>query len=390
MIKFKKTKTFFFIIVITFFFDLLISQLFLLDIIKKNKERAFKENLENRVYNKNYKYTLKKNKTFNSSYNDIPYIIHTNNLGFRDSKIKSIDNSKKYSIVIGDSFIEGVAVNYNETIVGFLNKNLGEKIDSFEFLNAGVVSYSSYIYLKKIVTIINENSWLNIQDVIVFMDKSDIRDDLSYLHEPTEFKNTKITYHNQRKIDFRGDLVNLNFWRFFTKQTISGSLIKTIGDQLEYFARDIRDKVKLSKQLNKSFFEITKGHTKALRSINNRRHIANYFYGNNWETEGKKSADFSIKNLVKLQKFLNSKNINMIVVLYPWSFELVESEPRNNYLNFMEKALTENKIYYLNFYNLFLSGGVYKNISENFIFNDIHYNSKGSELVAKELIGFLD
>ena len=80
----------------------------------------------------------------------------------------------------------------------------------------------------------------------------------------------------------------------------------------------------------------------------------------------------------------------MIVVLYPWSFELVEAEPRNNYLDFMEKALTENKIYYLNFYNLFLSGGVYKNISENFIFNDIHYNSKGSELVAKELIGFLD
>ena len=390
MIKFKKTKTFLFIIVITFFFDLLISQLFLLDIIKKNKERAFKENLENRVYNKNYKYTLKKNKTFNSSYNDIPYIIHTNNLGFRDSKIKSIDNSKKYSIVIGDSFIEGVGVNYSETVVGFLNKNLGDKIDSFEFLNAGVVSYSSYIYLKKIVTIINENSWLNIKDVIVFMDKSDIKDDLSYLHEPTEFKNTKITYHNQRKIDFKGDLVNLNFWRFFTKQTISGSFIKIIGNQLEFFARDIRDKVKLSKQLNKSFFEITKGHTKALRSINNRRHIANYFYGNNWETEGKKSADFSIKNLVKLQKFLNSKNINMIVVLYPWSFELVEEEPRNNYLNFMEKALTENKIYYLNFYNLFLSGGVYKNISENFIFNDIHYNSKGSELVAKELIGFLD
>ena len=65
--KFKKTKKFLFIFLITFLFDLLVSQLFLLDIIKKNKERAFKENLENRIYNKNYKYTFKENKTFNSS-----------------------------------------------------------------------------------------------------------------------------------------------------------------------------------------------------------------------------------------------------------------------------------------------------------------------------------
>ena len=86
----------------------------------------------------------------------------------------------------------------------------------------------------------------------------------------------------------------MDLWRFYTKQTISGSFFKIVGDQLEFFARDIRDKFKLSKKLNKNFFEITKKHTNALRSINNRRHIANYFYVKTWENEGKKSAQFSM------------------------------------------------------------------------------------------------
>jgi len=390
MTKFKKTQKFFFILTITLCFDLFISQIFLLDIIKKNKEITFKENLENRIYNKDYKYTLNKNKSFNSTYYDVPYIIHTNNLGFRDKKNKNVDQSKQYSIVIGDSFIEGVGVNYDETIVGFLNQKLGDKIHSFEFLNAGVISYSSYIYLKKITTIVEKNSWLKIKDVIVFLDKSDVRDDLNYIHNPSEFKNTKITYQNQRKIDFKEDLINLNLWRFFTKQTITGSVIKIIADQLEFFARDIRDKFKLSKKLNKSFFKITKKHTNALRSINNRRHIASYFYGKSWDVEGKKSVKFSVKNLAKLKKFLNDKNINMIVVLYPWSFELVEIVPRNNYLNLMENLLAKNNIKYINLYDLFLSGDVYTNISKNFIFNDIHYNAKGNELVASALINSLN
>ena len=390
MKKFKKTKKIFFIIVITLFFDLLISQIFLLDVVKKNKEMAFKENLENRIYNKNYKYTLSKNKTFNSTYLNAPYIIHTNDLGFRDKNNKNIDQSKQYSIVIGDSFIEGVGVNYDETIVGFLNQKLGDKINSFEFLNAGVVSYSSYIYLKKITTILQENPWLKIKDIIVFMDKSDVRDDLHYIHSPSEFKNTKVTYLNQRKIDFKEDLINLNLWRFFTKQTITGSVIKIIGDQLEFFARDTRDKIKLSKKLNKSFFKITKKHTNALRSINNRRHIANYFYGDNWNIEGKKSVNFSVANLSKLKKFLKDRDINMIVVLYPWSFELVEAVPRKNYLSLMENLLNKNNINYINLYDLFLSGNVYSNISENFIFNDIHYNARGNELVAGALMNSLN
>ena len=63
--------------------------------------------------------------------------------------------------------------------------------EKFKFLNVGVASYSSYIYLKKIESVIDENKDLKIKNVIVFLDKSDVNDDENYLSEPKKFKNTK-------------------------------------------------------------------------------------------------------------------------------------------------------------------------------------------------------
>ena len=134
--------------------------------------------------------------------------------------------------------------------------------------------------------------------------------------------------------------------------------------------------------------ETVKSHfnkTDALRSINSFKLYRNYFYGEQWNTIGKKSAEFSIKNLVELKQFLNNRNIKMVVVLYPWAYELVESTPRDNYLIFMEDALNKNNIAYISFYDELLSGNVYLNISKNFIFDDIHYNSNGFQLIANSL-----
>ena len=128
--------------------DLLLSQLFLLKILENDILNAHKESFENRIFNKDYNYTFKKQVKFKSQYENNIYTISTNDLGFRDEDTLPLNRNKQYSIIIGDSFIEGVGLEYKDTIVGMLNQSL--KSDSFEFLNAGVASYSSYIYLKKI------------------------------------------------------------------------------------------------------------------------------------------------------------------------------------------------------------------------------------------------
>ena len=371
-------------IVVLIIIDLLLSQLFLLKFLENDLIKANKDSFENRVFNKNYNYTFKKQAQFTSRYDDNIYQIFTNDLGFRDDSTQPLDRDKEYSILIGDSFIEGVGLDYKDTIVGILNKKLAN--NKFKFLNAGVASYSSYIYLRKIEDIIKNNGDLKIKKVIVFLDKSDVFDDEKYLNKPAFFKNTKGKFINQRKEDFWGDLRELSFWRFYTKQTISGKIIKLGTDQIENFLSNIKKRSFISKKLNKSFFEVTEIEIKAIKSINNKPHIRNWYLGPTWEERTKKNIKFSVENLNKLKNFLRKKNIDFLVVLYPWSFEIDNEEIREKYLEFIIPLLNENKINNLSVYEGFLKGNIYESIGKNYLYNDIHFNKNGNQVIVNELL----
>ena len=371
-------------IVVLIIIDLLLSQLFLLKFLENDLIKANKDSFENRVFNKNYNYTFKKQAKFTSRYDDNIYQIFTNDLGFRDDSTQPLERDKEYSILIGDSFIEGVGLDYKDTIVGILNENLEN--NKFKFLNAGVASYSSYIYLRKIEDIIKNNGDLKVKKVIVFLDKSDVSDDEKYLNKPAFFKNTKGKFINQRKEDFLGDLRELSFWRFYTKQTISGKIIKLGTDQIENFLSNIKKRSFISKKLNKSFFEVTEIEIKAIKSINNKPHIRNWYLGPTWEERTKKNIKFSVENLNKLKNFLKKKNIDFLVVLYPWSFEIDNEEIREKYLEFIIPLLNENKINNLSVYERFLEGNIYESIGKNYLYNDIHFNKNGNQVIVNELL----
>ena len=381
---FRKLMKKIYFITVFIIIDLLLSQLFLLKFLENDLIKANKDSFENRVFNKNYNYTFKKQAQFTSRYDDNIYQIFTNDLGFRDDSTQPLDRDKEYSILIGDSFIEGVGLDYKDTIVGILNKKLAN--NKFKFLNAGVASYSSYIYLRKIEDIIKNNSDLKVKKVIVFLDKSDVSDDEKYLNKPAFFKNTKGKFINQRKEDFWGDLRELSFWRFYTKQTISGKIIKLGTDQIENFLSNIKKRSFISKKLNKSFFEVTEIEIKAIKSINNKPHIRNWYLGPTWEERTKKNIKFSVENLNKLKDFLRKKNIDFLVVLYPWSFEIDNEEIREKYLEFIIPLLNENKINNLSVYEGFLKGNIYESIGKNYLYNDIHFNKNGNQVIVNELL----
>ena len=381
---FRKLMKKIYFITVFIIIDLLLSQLFLLKFLENDLIKANKDSFENRVFNKNYNYTFKKQAQFTSRYDDNIYQIFTNDLGFRDDSTQPLDRDKEYSILIGDSFIEGVGLDYKDTIVGILNKKLAN--NKFKFLNAGVASYSSYIYLRKIEDIIKNNSDLKVKKVIVFLDKSDVSDDEKYLNKPAFFKNTKGKFINQRKEDFLVDLKGLSFWRFYTKQTISGKIIKLGTDQIENFLSNIKKRSFISKKLNKSFFEVTELEIKAIKSINNKPHIRNWYLGSTWEERTKKNIKFSVENLNKLKDFLKKKNIDFLVVLYPWPFEIDNEEIRKKYLEFIIPLLNENKINNLSVYEGFLKGNIYESIGKNYLYNDIHFNKNGNQVIVNELL----
>ena len=382
----KKLRNGLIFVFIYFVIDLSLTQLYLSNFHYKKLEKQYISDLENRVPNKDYKYTFKKKSSFKSNYIGHEYIVKTNNLGFRDYEVRDLNKNSYYTIVIGDSFVEGVTLEYKDTLVAQLNEKIkSNNINNYEFLNAGVASYSPYIYQRKVISIIKENPWLKTDRVILLLDKSDVPDELNYfdpIQRPEYFPVEKEDYNFKYNEDFFKDLKRGDLWRFLSKQTTSGSFLKIVGDIIDLERRNLRDRYKLSRKLGKSFFKISSKQVKAFRSINTRKHIANYFQGNLWETKGKKSIDFSIENINKLKNYLNKKKIELLVVLFPWPFEIVNEIPRENYTNYIIQELMKNEINYVSTYKYFLKGDIYSNIAENYIYNDIHFNRQGNKILS--------
>ena len=102
--------------------------------------------------------------------------LYTNSIGFRDKEIRQVEKvnlSKKRILLIGDSFIEGVGLNYENTVAGLLDEYLNDK---YEVLNSAVGSYSPSIYYKKTKHYMDEG--YKFDQAIIFLDMSDIFDEL--------------------------------------------------------------------------------------------------------------------------------------------------------------------------------------------------------------------
>ena len=371
---------------IFFVIDLSLTQLYFSNFLKKKLEKQYISDLENRVPNKDYKYTFKKKSSFKSNYIGHEYTVKTNNLGFRDYELRDLSKNNYYTIIIGDSFVEGVALEYEDTLVAQLNKKIkNSNIKNYEFLNAGVASYSPYIYQRKVITIIKENPWLKTNRVILLLDKSDVPDEINYfdlIQRPEYFPIEKAKYNFRYNEDFFDDLKRKDLWRFISKQTTTGSFLKKVGDITDLERRNLRDRYKLSKKLGKSFFKISSKQVKACRSINTSDFIAKYFYGNLWETKGKKSVNLSIENIIILKNYLDIRNIELLVVLFPWPFEIANKVSRENYTNYTIQELMRKGIKYISVYKYFLKGDIYSNISDNYIYNDPHFNRQGNKILS--------
>lgn len=384
----KKIFLVFLILIIT---DFIFSQLFLLDILYKKRLAAFKNDITYRVPNKEYLYTLKKNSKFDSRYNYssfyIDYLIHTNNLGFRDASIRELKKNKTYSIVIGDSFVEGVGLDHEDTLVALLNKKLNPKtFEKFEFLNAGVASYSPYIYKKKIKTILNSNKWLKVNSVIILYDKSDVSDNLKYLDRPTSFPIIKNEYKNPKKEKLLKDLKNLKFGSIITEQTMIGIIYREVlGAQVEKLIRNIKNRKFLSKKYNVNLFKISKEQLNTLDTNRQYDELQKYFYDPVWRNEGKKSVDFAFENFVELKSFLDKKNIKLYIVIYPWPFELADKVVRKKFLNYLDIKFAENNLSNLIVYDEFLEGDIDQNIYKYYLPKDIHFRREGN-LILKDKI----
>ena len=159
---------FYFFYIIIIFISIFLVDFFLTKILNNYEKKFF---IKHPVYH----HTFAKNKIFYSK--GTKYF--TDSLGFRNKKNLKLKqkSEKKRLLIIGDSFTEGIGLDYDKTFVGIISNILNK--ENIEVLNAGRASYSPVIYLTKIKYLI-ENEKLEFDEVMVFIDISDAQDEYGY------------------------------------------------------------------------------------------------------------------------------------------------------------------------------------------------------------------
>ena len=106
------------------------------------------------------------------------YKFYTNNLGFRDESIRDVPRAafRPRILILGDSAPEGMT-SWSDSFIGRVAANFPQ----YEFLNGSVEGYSPSNYLNTARIVLDKG--IDIDEVIVFMDISDVQDEAAFFHD---------------------------------------------------------------------------------------------------------------------------------------------------------------------------------------------------------------
>ena len=361
----KKIINIIIIFIIFILFDVIL--MFFLPIEIKNK---IYDRKSHKIKSYHYHHDLRPNANWIENWGYQNSKIFTNNLGFKDKKNRNVEFKENNILFIGDSFTEGVGVEYQNTFVGIIDNNIKSISNEYEILNAGVVSYSPIVILSKLNYLINIKKF-PITKVFVVLCNGDIHDDL--------FRYKDI---NENYVVSHGDFINIKILvdinNFLKSNTITYQFIKRITPISNLF----KD---LNNQNNEDFenYDLKK----VLSILNNKpdqRHIIDKQEFNKWGISGLKRSKIYIK---KIKELLNEKEIELSLIYLEEPIFMLNSINSSFYYNYWNKFAKENEMDFI-FVNEYHKDKddkfkVYKDL---FFIGDNHFNDKGNKVVAEELI----
>lgn len=314
---------------------------------------------EVREFSNIYHHGLKPNINTEHSYGLKPYRFITNDLGFKDRINQKIPlETNQYRIVfIGDSFTEGIGVNYDETFVGIIDKELGQK--NIDILNAAAVSYSPKIYYRKIKYLL-EDVGLKFDELIVYLDISDIENDAVdyYLDSDEHIKSGQDT-NGQAGIEKKNTMDYLKenslLFRFL-------SYVWTFYRGYSVLNEDIRYRI------NKDI---------SLWTIDDH-------YFKEYGEKGLQSCD---EYLTKLLKLLRARGIKMTLEVHPWPDQIRYHDLNSIQVTYWQKWAQENHVDFINDFPVFINDQNWRDVlKKNTIFANTHWNPNGHKLISENFI----
>ena len=307
-----------------------------------------------------YDHKYKKNYVGIGGWGNLRYNLCSDNNGFRISCNKKDKNLKSFDIAfIGDSFTEGIGIEYEKTFVGIIEEELNDR----KVINLAMSSYSASIYYTKINKLINDGFKFN--EIVVFVDLSDLADDIlcyKVIDKKIQRKATfKKCYNNFNK-------KNNNFLNFYEKNfKISKILVDRI---LRLFFKENFAEARLKDVFENSRSEWTYKYNKSIY--------------NNLEFE--KAKNISISHMNNLYKLLKKNSIKLSIAVYPWpgtlKYDKVDNEQVRLWKNFCKDKC--NKFY--NLMPIFFKDNYKESYDKFYIKDDVHFNELGNKILAKNFL----
>ena len=298
------------------------------------------------------------------------YQFYTNSLGFRDEKIREValGDFRPRILILGDSAPEGMTF-WSDSFIGRVAANFPQ----YEFLNGSVEGYSPSNYLNTARLVFEKG--IDIDEVIVFIDLSDVQDEAALFHDKDASGAVGIANQKYSRTNWYSDL----------RLGIGNHLLIT-NDILQFFERDL---------VRFGWYHLELGH--GGNEFDLERSAWTYRKVSDKDPYETGYAPLGVEGGIAREKAkmdllwqeLQKRNIPISVVVYPWPAQIVHDTADSRQVRIW-RDWCEGKC--KRFVTLFPAFFAVKEqcpkiqpgcwYLSHFIFGDTHYNSSGDAVVA--------
>jgi hypothetical protein len=287
------------------------------------------------------------------------YSIVTNSLAFRDRTRRRVPARSEHRriLLMGDSFLEGVGVPWEESLAGRLARGAE---GGTEVLNAGVIGYSPKTYLAK-TRYLFERVGLRVDELVVFIDMSDIPNEIVYLGwEPRD--------------EEAPPSAPSAFWSGALRNSLVLGSLRRLRARPRPEVIWNRHGMPFAQDLNMRVFRDP--------AFNEHDH---------WTLEykyAKEGMELAAAHMGELADLCARSQVSLTLVIYPWPANVLARELDHPQVGLWSGFARERGLRLINLFPAFMPMGEdpEATVKRYYIPGDIHWNAAGHALAADHLI----
>jgi hypothetical protein len=298
------------------------------------------------------------------------YDVFTNNLALRDQRVREVPpiEHRPRLLMLGDSFTEG-KIDWDDSFVG----RIASRFPQYEILNGGVTSYSPSNYLN--VTLKLLAAGIQFDEVIVFLDISDVQDEASYYQDAGEPNAVTGPEHRRSIIPQYGKFREYIDNRFLVTSRIFQLLERMLIRHAYYHLNVVQ---------GGNIFDLERS------AWTYRKVSETYPFDSGYAPLGSEGGIAREKEkLAQLQLTLAERHIPLSIAVYPWPAQLVHDTPDSRQVTIWRDWCSGTCKRFISVFPQFFAvkkqcpasapGCWYESL---FVFGDYHFNRAGNVLVA--------